>query len=91
MLAILEELIEEIKLDDLKELISWYPHKSTIQRLGFLLEELQADTQLIEVLKERLKNITFFPVLLSPKSKEKPGAVDNFWKVDVNIELENDL
>lgn len=91
MLAIIEELTEEIKLGDLKDLLSWYPHRSTLQRLGFLLEELQADSQIIELLKEHLKKKTYFPVLLSPKSNEKPGAVDNFWKVDVNIKLENDL
>ncbi|WP_345004620.1 type IV toxin-antitoxin system AbiEi family antitoxin [Snuella lapsa] len=91
MLAIIEELTEEVKLENLKDLLSWYPHRSSLQRLGFILEELQADTQLIELLKNHLKDTTYFPVLLSPKSKEKPGAVDNFWKVDVNIRLENDL
>ncbi len=91
MLAILEELIEEISLADLKDLLTWYPHKSTLQRLGFLLEELQADSQLTKLLIEYLKRDRYFPVLLSPKSKEKPGAVNNIWKVDVNIKLENDL
>ncbi len=91
MLAILEELMEEIKSDNLKDLLSWYPHRSALQRLGFLMEELQADSLLIEVLHDHLKDMTYFPVLLSPESKEKPGAVDNFWKVDVNIKLENDL
>jgi len=91
MLAIIEELIEEIKLSNLKDLLSWYPHKSTLQRLGFLLDELQADSQLKELLSEYFKENRCFPVLLSPKSKEKPGAVNNIWKVDVNIKLESDL
>jgi len=91
MLAILEELIEEITLSDLKDLLTWYPHKSTLQRFGFLLEELQANENLPTQIKEHLKQSKFFPVLLSPKSRQKPGAVDNAWKVDVNIKLENDL
>ena len=91
MLAVLEELMEEISLSDLKDLLTWYPHKSTLQRFGFLLEELQADPQLKELLLKHLKSTKYFPVLLSPKSKEKPGAVNNIWKVDINIKLENDI
>ena len=33
----------------------------------------------------------FQQTLLSPKTGQKPGAVDNFWKVDINIKLESDL
>lgn len=91
MLAILEELMEEISLPDLKDLLIWYPHKSTLQRLGFLMEEFQADYQLTKLLLEHLNDMKYFPVLLSPKSKEKPGAVNNIWKVDVKTKLESDL
>ncbi len=91
MLAILEELAEEINQDDIAELLTWYPHKSTLQRLGFLLEEVGTDQSLSKPIKEHLGQSKFFPVLLSPKSQQKPGAVDNFWKVDVNIKLESDL
>ena len=91
VLAILEELSEEINPNDLMELLTWYPHKSTLQRFGFLLEEVQANQNLTQQLKEHLQKTKIYPVLLSPKSKEKPGAVDNTWKVDVNIKLESDL
>lgn len=91
MLATIEELSEEIEDQDLVDLISWYPYKSTMQRLGFLLEKLQVNEGLQERIFENLKSTKFFPVLLSPKSNEKPGAVDNRWKVDVNLKLESDL
>ncbi|MFS4457430.1 type IV toxin-antitoxin system AbiEi family antitoxin domain-containing protein [Maribacter sp. 2304DJ31-5] len=92
MLAILEELSEEITVQDIEDLISWYPHKSTLQRLGFLLEAaLQVESNLYVPITEYLKASKYYPVLLSPKSKEKPGAVHNDWKVDVNIKLESDL
>jgi len=91
MLAILEELAEEINQNDIAALLTWYPHKSTLQRFGFLLEEVNADQKLNDQIKQHLKQSKFFPVLLSPKSGQKPGAVDNFWKVDVNIKLESDL
>lgn len=91
MLASLEELTEEMHEIDMKELTSWYPHKSTLQRTGFLLEELIGENALTDIIHEKLKQQPYFPVLLSPKKIQKPGAVDNKWKVDVNIKLESDL
>lgn len=91
MLAILEELEEEIDQNDISQLLTWYPIKSTLQRFGFLLEEIKANQKLSNQIKAYLQKSKFFPVLLSPKSGQKPGAVDNFWKVDVNITLESDL
>jgi len=91
MLAILEELFEEITTADLSELLSWYSHKSTMQRFGFLLEELTAEKDLIRLLSNHLSTTKYYPVLLTPKSKQKAGSVHNDWKVDVNIKLESDL
>lgn len=91
MLAIIEELTEEIDQYELGDLLTWYPHKSTLQRFGFLLEELHADEKLREQLFKHLKSVKCFPVLLSSKPGQKPGAVDNKWKVDVNIKLDSDL
>tara|TARA_R110001592_G_scaffold138338_2_gene357268 strand:- start:1851 stop:2615 length:765 start_codon:yes stop_codon:yes gene_type:complete len=91
MLASLEELTEELNEIDLKELTSWYTHKSTLQRTGFLLEELMGENTYTNIIYEKLKQQPYFPVLLSPKKTQKPGSVDNKWKVDVNIKLESDL
>ncbi|MFL0143079.1 type IV toxin-antitoxin system AbiEi family antitoxin [Tenacibaculum maritimum] len=91
MLAILEELSEELTKNDIEELLTWYPYKSTLQRFGFLLEELQIEEELISIVFEYLKTQKLYPVLLSPKSNEKPGSVTNKWKVDVNIKLESDI
>jgi predicted transcriptional regulator of viral defense system len=90
MLAIIDELSEEITDTDLKDLLTWYPHRSTLQRLGYILEELQGDLSINPIL-DYLKSSQYFPVLLSTKGSQNPGAVDNKWKVDVNIKLENDL
>lgn len=91
MLATIEELTEELTGSDLVNLLSWYPNKSTLQRLGFLLEKLGIIEGFQEMIYSNIKSINFFPVLLSPKSNEKPGAVDNKWKVDINVKLESDL
>jgi len=91
MLSVLEELMEGITFSNLTDLLSWYPYKSTLQRLGFLIDEFDTDDELVKVLVEYFKSVKYYPVLLSPTSKEKAGAVDNFWKVDVNIKLESDI
>lgn len=91
MLAVIEELSEELNESDLIELLNWYPNKSTLQRFGFLLEEHGVSKESQELIFMNLETSNFFPVLLSPKSNEKPGAVNNKWKVDVNIQLESDL
>ena len=91
MLANLEELLEEIQTDDVKDLLTWYPHKSVLQRFGFLLDELQAESGLADLIYNHLKNERFYPVLLSPKNNQKPGKTGNRWKIDVNLKLETDL
>lgn len=91
ILTTIEELLDVVKQEDLLDLISWYPYKSTFQRFGFLLEELGISLDYQEILFSHVDSTRFFPVLLSPKQNEKPGAVNNRWKVDVNIKLESDL
>ena len=73
MLAILEELTEEITNEDLNDLLIWYPHRSTIQRLAFILDEQQAGIDL-SVISNYLKSTQYFPVLLSPKKNQKAGS-----------------
>jgi len=53
--------------------------------------KMETDKKLSHLIMEHLQKSTFFPVLLSPKSGQKPGAVDNMWKVAVNVKLESDL
>ena len=91
MFATIEELTEELTRVDLEKLLEWYPNKSTLQRFGFLLEELEMNEDFQDLIYSNLESNKFFPVLLSPKSNKKAGAVGNKWKVDVNVKLESDL
>ncbi len=90
ILGAIEELGQELQKDDLIELLEWYPNKSALQRLGFLLESMDMDLEFQELIFSELKKRKFFPVLISPGIKEKPGAVYNKWKVDVNVNLQYD-
>lgn len=91
MLAVLEELSEELDMQDLKTLLNWYNNKSTLQRMGYIMEKMGLSTGLTEVIFEKLKGNSFFPVLLSPQNGLRPGSTGNRWKVDVNVALESDL
>jgi predicted transcriptional regulator of viral defense system len=91
MLANLEELAHEITDKDLDDLLSWYPYKSTLQRFGYIMEALEVREDITKHTFDKLKQESFYPVLLSPKKGMKPGKTGNRWKVDVNIKLENDL
>lgn len=91
MLASLEELTEAIEEQDIRTLTSWYDHKSTLQRAGFLLESFMGATLMADMIYEKLKQQPYYPVLLSPNQHQKPGSADNRWKIAVNLKLESDL
>lgn len=91
MLASLEELTEELIEQDINSLLDWYDNKSSLQRTGFLLEELLGSNNFSDMIFEKLKQQSFYPILLSPKKNEKPGSVDNRWKIDINLMLDSDL
>lgn len=91
MLPILQELAEEIAKKDLIKLLTWYPYKSTLQRMGYLLEILNAEEDLVNPIRENLEKARTYPVLLKPGSGQKAGAVNNPWKVDENLKLETEL
>ncbi len=87
----IQELTEELEINDLETLLSWYKNKSSLQRLGYLLEEIGVEEDFLNMIYFEISKTDFFPVLLTPKSNEKPGAVNNRWKVFVNVEYESDL
>ena len=93
MLANIEELGEEMTTTQLTNLLNWYPHNSTLQRLGYLLEWLNIDHELLTILDLHLaEQGRLWPTLLAPRSNEKPGpTANNRWGIDANIKLENDL
>ena len=91
MLANLEELVEALNPVDLRDLLSWYPYKSSLQRLGYLLDELGATGELTTPILGHLKKENFYPVMLRPTSDQKAGSAGNRWKIDVNLELESDI
>jgi len=89
--TVLEELCESIDPNKMLSLAKRYSPITAVQRLGFLLEEILNIPDLSEPIKDYLKTVNYFPVLLRPQ-KEKPEMITgNDWKVVQNIEIEIDL
>lgn len=91
MLSTIEELLEEVTPNDLEDLLSWYGNKASLQRLGFLLDQIDQENSLSNLIFQHLEKQKIHPILLKPTNKQRPGSVDNKWKVDTNLQLENDL
>lgn len=91
MLATLEELYEVIDDQDLGAVLGWYKNKSVLQRAGFLMEVLNGSSPKVEMIYSELQKQSFYSILLSPSVEQKPGSANNRWRIDVNVELENDL
>ncbi|HAD97364.1 MAG TPA: hypothetical protein DCG19_08150 [Cryomorphaceae bacterium] len=91
MMAILEELAENLDEKDVEDLLSWYRNKSVLQRMGFLLEVISGNENIQGLLIKFLQEASFYPTLLNPTKGQKPGSTGNRWKVDVNLQIESDL
>lgn len=90
--TVIEELIENIQADKLIESARHYEQVAAVQRLGYLLEYVLADTELNKNLYNWLKTIDFYPTLLRPqKSKPESMVTGNKWKIVPNTEIEADI
>lgn len=89
--TVLQELCESIDADKMLDLAKRYSPITAVQRLGFLLEQILNMHDLSEPIKDYLKTVNYYPVLLRPQ-KEKPKMITgNVWKVVQNLEIETDL
>jgi predicted transcriptional regulator of viral defense system len=91
ILANIEELIDTLEIEDLIELISWYPHVSTFQRMGYLFEYLEASEELIGCLENYLESQKYYYITLTPMKGLQVIDTIKKWKIEINITLENDL
>lgn len=89
--TVLEELCESIDATKLLDISKRYSPITAIQRLGFLLEEILDMRDLSDPIKEHLKTVKYFPILLRPQKEKTEMITGNDWKVVQNIEIETDL
>lgn len=89
--TVLEELCESIDADKMLDLAKRYSPITAVQRLGFLLDEILSMRELSDPIKEYLKTVNYFPVLLRPQKERAEMITGNDWKVVQNLEIETDL
>ena len=87
--TILIELHEEMKPSLLKKVAKEYDNISSIQRLGFILENFTKNEKLTNSISTILQNKKTYYVPLSPK-KDRKGTYNHKWKVIVNMQIEPD-
>ncbi|MCB0483677.1 MAG: hypothetical protein KDC37_03860 [Flavobacteriales bacterium] len=87
--TILEELYEFYNAKRLKLSVK-QASTASIQRLGYLLDQVVVDNVYSEVLQQELTQRRLFPVLLSKRSSHQ-GKADKSWNVIINTDIESDL
>ena len=89
--TVLEELSESIDPDKLLDTCKRFFQITTVQRLGFLLDVILGMNNLSDPIKNYLKTVNYYPVLLRPQKEKSDQITGNDWKVVQNIEIETDL
>jgi predicted transcriptional regulator of viral defense system len=90
--TVLQELSEQIKPNALRDCSKSYNVTSVVQRLGFLLENVLEQSDLVKPMKKFLYDIKYYPLLLSTKSHRTKGLkIDNDWNILKNITVEPDI
>lgn len=91
--TVLNELVEVIKPVDFTIEAVKHVHVTTLQRLGYLLEDTCSNLVLADRLFAAMKQekLNFFRVPLKAGKATKGYSSDNRWKVIVNTEIETDF
>ncbi len=88
--TVLAELIFELKPDKLAKAATKFSQTTTLQRLGFLLEEVLHKIELADALHASLNNRKYYPTQLDPKKESENQKTPNRWKIIPNMEVEAD-
>ena len=90
--TILAELSEGLDFRRVSRRLFDYTSQATLQRLGYVLEEVLLQTEVADVLYEKLRayagRLRYVP--LSTRSTEAMAAKNDRWKIDVNMTIEPD-
>ena len=90
IITILEELTEVMKPNALYRTAQRFPQRATVQRLGYLLENVLGKTELATKLHRIIsdKNGNDIPLLPGKPNME---TTEPRWGVNINTEIESDL
>ena len=90
--TVINELVEAMKRSDVNEEVIRYAAVSTLQRFGFILEEVLNKKELAEKIFSncRRAGIKFYLVPLKASGKKNKEKINEKWKLMINTEIEID-
>ncbi|MGN8225523.1 type IV toxin-antitoxin system AbiEi family antitoxin domain-containing protein [Gracilimonas sp. BCB1] len=88
--TVLAELVIELESDTLAKTAEDFPQTTTLQRLGYLFDEVLQETTLADDIYSVLDNRNYYPALLNPKTDSENQKAPNRWKIIPNMTVEVD-
>lgn len=90
--TIINELIESIRPKEINEILINYASVSSLQRLGYILEEKLNRNDLAEKINKQCKKagIKFYLIPLKASGKKSKDVLNEKWKLMINTEIEID-
>jgi hypothetical protein len=91
--TVINELLETIKRKDVNEVLISYASVSTLQRLGFILDEILNKKEIADRIFSLCKKagIKFYLIQLKASGKKNNEVINEKWKVIINAEIETDF
>ena len=90
IITILDELREEIKISNFKDVVKNDIPNTVFQRAGYILDQIFYEEKLSNILEHKLSKENTRTALLNPSGKRQ-GEINAKWKVQVNTEIESDI
>lgn len=91
VIAVLEELCEQLTPEKLKQVASGSIPSTALQRLGFVFDEVFNRDELAEALYIELQTRKFFHIPLNPAETKGSHTINKKWKISINTDLEAEL
>ncbi len=88
--TVLAELVMELKLDTLAKTAEDFSQTTTLQRVGYLFDEVLQETTLADAIHSVLDSRNYYPTQLNPKKESKNQKAPNRWKIIPNMNVEVD-
>ncbi|MCX6897004.1 MAG: type IV toxin-antitoxin system AbiEi family antitoxin [Verrucomicrobia bacterium] len=91
--TVINELIETVKRNDVTEELISYTSVSSLQRLGFILEEILNKKEIADRIFSLCKKaeIKFYFIPLKASGKKVKNVLNEKWKLMINTEIEIDF
>lgn len=89
--SVIEELAESMSPEKLEEAAQQAVPTASLQRLGYLLENVLNEKDLADALVSRLQSGNYFHIPLSPSESKSSVPINKKWKIYINTNPEPEL